>query len=163
VDARFAALRVESPAWVPYFTFGAEERLPAGTRVRVLAGPAGAPAAEPGVTTRYVDAAAGRLRLLPQGTDLRVVSPAGTEEHRREFLPPGRYTPVAVRVLRKADGTGVAVVPAARGDALPEGRYRLRFVYRRDNRARDAASQVLSQAGATSPETATLDVPSPDA
>lgn len=102
--------------------------------------------------------APGRLNFASNGAELRVLAPSGGEEHRRELLPPGRYAPVAVRLLRKADGTGLAIVPTA-GGALPEGRYRLRFTFHRDNRARDPGSQLLRQAGATGPEVVELDVP----
>jgi hypothetical protein len=42
---------------------------------------------------------------------------------------------------------------------LPRGEYRLVFTYRRDNRAKDQNSEVLSEAGNTSPEEAILDLP----
>jgi hypothetical protein len=73
-----------------------------------------------------------------------------------------RDTAVAVRALRKADGTGFFLfVPAANavGSHLTPGAYRLRLTYRRDNRVAIANSQVFSQAGDTGPEVVTLDIP----
>jgi len=70
-------------------------------------------------------------------------------------------TPVTARVLRKADGAGLLVVsPAANpaGSLFPPGEYRLVFTYRRNNRALDPDSDLLSEAGNTAPEEATLDI-----
>lgn len=163
--ARFAEVRVAPPAWSPYHVFGPEERLPAGTRLRLFAGSeTDAPADEPGVLHRFVAGAgeSGRLRLDPEGADLRLGAPGGEPGHARRLLPEAAYAPVAARVVRNADGTGFfLVVPAATpaGTRLDPGEYRLRWTYRRDNRAADPASQVLSEAGDRSPEQAVLDVP----
>ena len=71
------------------------------------------------------------------------------------------YAEVTSKVLRKADGAGVVVAPVSGspGSLLPPGDYRLVFTYRRDNRVKDDKSEVLSEAGDTSPEEATLDLP----
>lgn len=72
------------------------------------------------------------------------------------------YVEVPSKVLRKADGAGVIVVSpvmASPGSFLPPGEYRLVLTYRRDNRGKDQNSEVLSEAGNTSPEEATLDLP----
>ncbi len=70
------------------------------------------------------------------------------------------YAEVPLRVLRKADGAGLVIVsPVASGSLLPSGEYRLVFTYRRDNRANDPKSELLSEAGVSSPEEATLDLP----
>lgn len=149
------------PAWEPYYAFGAEQRLPAGARVRVYAGSAAAaPAQDPGVVARFIAAPGeqGQIRLPAAGADLRLVAPDGIAGHTRRFLPESAYAALAVRVLRNADGTRCFIVRPA-GSALAEGRYRLILTYRRDNRAADPASQVLSEAGATAPEQVALDIP----
>src|SRR5262249_55877173 len=73
------------------------------------------------------------------------------------------YTDMPISVLRKADGTGVMIVapggPTSSGSLLPQGQYRLTFTYRRDNRTNDPNSDVLSEAGDTSPEQVTIDLP----
>jgi hypothetical protein len=77
-------------------------------------------------------------------------------------LGSNNYAELTSKVLRRADGSGVIVVsPAASsaGSLLPRGEYRLVFTYRRDNRAKDQNSEVLSEAGNTSPEEAILDLP----
>lgn len=165
--ARFAEVRVAGPIWVPYYTFGQEARLPAGTRVRLYAGnEADAPPVQPedrGVVRRFVAPLDehGQVRLTPQGTDLRLVSASKTAEHMRRFLPDDTYTRRDVRVLRKRDGTGFFVVPAAPppGSPLEVGQYRLAMTYRRNNQGIDADSQVFSEAGNTADEKARIDVP----
>ena len=72
------------------------------------------------------------------------------------------YVPVAARLLRRADGTGFfIVVPAINppGSSLPTGSYRFILTYRRNNSALDSDSEILSEAGNTSPEQVTLDIP----
>jgi uncharacterized protein DUF6603 len=73
-----------------------------------------------------------------------------------------RFNEILFNVLRKADGSGLMIVspgPTPSGSFLPEGQYRLVFTYRRDNRTMDPNSDVLSEAGNTAPEVATLDLP----
>jgi hypothetical protein len=73
-----------------------------------------------------------------------------------------KYTPVPISVLRKADGAGLMIVSsgsAPSGSFLQPGEYRLVFTYRRDNRAKDPDSDVLSEAGNTSAEEVTLELP----
>jgi hypothetical protein len=164
-DAQFSEVRVTSPEWTPYYTFEHEPRLPAGTRVRVYAGNgADAPAEEPSVVRRFIASGAnhGLLRLSAVGEDLRIRASDGTGGHARRFRPAADYAPVAAQVLRKIDGTGFfVIVPSATpaGSTLAVGEYRLRITYRRDNRAIDPGSQLLSEAGNKSDERATIDIP----
>jgi hypothetical protein len=147
--------------WSPYFTIGHEETLPAGTRMRF------APGSVPPDTGTLLQRSITRVgdgtgSLSPTMAELRVVTPAGASEHRRQFLPASDYLSEDVRVLRKGDGTGFAMlVPdsaSAVGSSLPLGDYRLRLSYRRDNRARDPESMVLSQAGDSGSEEVVVDV-----
>ena len=65
-------------------------------------------------------------------------------------------------MLRKADGTAFALVvnhPSPPGSRIQPGEYRLALTYRRDNRAANPDSLLLSQAGDASPEAVNLDVP----
>jgi hypothetical protein len=164
-DAQFSEVRVASPEWTPYYAFEHGPRLPAGTRVLVYAGnEADAPAQEPGVVRRFIASGAnhGLLRLSAVGADLRIRASDGAGGHARRFWPDADYAPVAAQVLRKADGTGFFVfVPSATpaGSALAVGEYRLRMTYRRDNRAIDPGSQLLSEAGNESDERATINIP----
>jgi uncharacterized linocin/CFP29 family protein len=165
--ARFAEVRVAGPTWVPYYTFGQEARLPAGTGVRLYAGnEADAPPVQPedrGVVRRFVAPLDehGQVRLTPQGTDLRLVPTGKTAEHMRRFLPDDTYARRDVRVLRNRDETSFFVVPAATppGSPLEVGQYRLAMTYRRNNQAIDADSQVFSETGNTSDEKARIDIP----
>lgn len=64
-------------------------------------------------------------------------------------------------MLRKADGAGLVIVspsPNAAGSLLPPGEYRFEFTYRRNNRAKEPESDILSEAGNTAPEVVTLDL-----
>ena len=80
----------------------------------------------------------------------------------RAELQTTHYVSIGALVLRKLDGSGLMIVmPAsnAAGSHLLLGEYRLNFTYRRDNRAHDSQSELLSEAGHTTPEQATLDIP----
>jgi hypothetical protein len=163
--ARFREVRVATPVWTTHYAFGQEEVLPAGARVRVLSGsPTDPPPSEPGVSYRYVvpEGESGELRLAPTGAELRIVGPYQTTGHARQFLPDSLFIPANedIRVLRKADGTGLILL-AAPPAQLSSGDYRLRLRYLRDNRAADPGSQVFSEAGNSSPEEVTLDLPRP--
>ena len=167
--ARFQSFRVAAAQWRTHYRFAAEtEPVAAGTRIVVHSGNASAWTAppQPGVTHRFLAGTQdpGRRRLpaaLP--VSLRLRDDLGAPGHARRFLPAGEYAAVAdARVLRKADGTDVAVVvPAAvpAGSRLDEGQYRLVLTYRRDDTAAHPGSVVLSQAGDTTDEEVTLDVP----
>ena len=164
--ARFSEVRIGAPVWSPYYVFGRQERLPAGTRVKVYAGnKADAPADEPGLVRRFVATLddRGRLRLPIQGIDLRLKAPGETGGHMRRFLPETDYAPIdSISVLRKADGTGFFIVLPADspvGSRLPFGQYRVKMTYHRDNRSAEPDSQVLSEAGSSTPEHVTLDIP----
>ncbi|HEY2963643.1 MAG TPA: YncE family protein [Pyrinomonadaceae bacterium] len=72
------------------------------------------------------------------------------------------YEQMTALVLRKSDGAGVFIVsPSASssGSLLPPGEYRVVWTYRRDNRAVDTNSDVLSEAGNSAPEEVSLDLP----
>ena len=80
-------------------------------------------------------------------------------------LGKNNYEQMNSRVLRKADGTGLFIVsPAAisSGSLLPAGEYRLAFTYRRNNRAVDPDSDLLSEAGNSASEEVSLDIPWPN-
>jgi hypothetical protein len=155
--ARF--LHVQVDAWRPYYTFGEEGRLSVGARVRVYAGRGSEPVPEErGVAKRFVGA---NRPLLPTGqVDLRVVAKSGEPAHTRRFV--SDFVPVGARVLRSGDGTGLLIVvpaPHPIGSVLQPGEYRLSLTYRRNNRTIDADSDVLSEAGESGAEQATLDIP----
>ena len=160
--ARFAEVRVAAPVWAPYYTFGHEVQLPAGTRVQVYAGnKIDKHLEEAGVVKRFNASLSehGQLRLPGKGADLRLRARGGTEGHTRHFLPDSDYVSVNALVLRKADGTGFFVLASPTGSALTSGQYRLKMTYRRDNRAVDPDGQAFSQAGVTDPERVTIDIP----
>lgn len=161
--ARFTEVRVVPPIWTPYYVFGQEARLPAGKRVRVFAGSrSDAPdEEEPGVVRHFMASLGehGQLRLPIDGTDLRLVAPGEASGHTRTFLTDGAYTPVGdVRVLRKADGTGFFMVMPA-GPTFATGQYRVKLTYHRNNKVADPDSQVFSEAGNSTPENVTIDIP----
>jgi hypothetical protein len=153
--ARFDDVIVVRRRWVPFYRFGKEDVLPAGTRLRVVSGGAGAAVpTDPLEVVRYVapQFEHGEIQLPAGPVDLRVMSPTGPG-HQRRFLSEGAHTGLDVKLLRRADGTGYAVVPSS-GNALQPGEYRLRFDYRRDG-----APQTLSERGVTAHEIAQIDVP----
>jgi hypothetical protein len=104
----------------------------------------------------------GQLRLPAQGAELRLVAAGGTEGTCPVLPPASDYIPVGARVLRKADGTGLFILVLgvhSAGSQLAVGQYRLQLIYRRDNRATDPDSPVFSEAGNSTPEQVTVDIP----
>ena len=94
----------------------------------------------------------GPSHLRSQGIELRLVAPGDTIGHARTFLGPEAYVPVSVKMLRKADGTGLFLLPE--GDA-GSGPLRLGLTYHRD---RSEAGRTFRQAGDKGPEQVTLDI-----
>jgi hypothetical protein len=162
--ACFAEVRVAAPIWTTYCTFSGEELMPAGTKVRLCSGNETVdPTTEAGVIKRFVAGLNDPAQLhFSDMADLRIVAPHTTQGHHRTFLPDSAYNNIEVKVFRKADGTGMFIfVPnvSPPGARLDPGQYRFRMTYNRDNRVFDPQSQVLSQAGNTSPEIVTIDIP----
>ncbi|HXT22702.1 MAG TPA: hypothetical protein VN923_18290, partial [Thermoanaerobaculia bacterium] len=121
----------------------------------VHGGPSAAAAPQAGVVLRSaaLDGESGALRLRSQGVELRLLLPDGTTGHARTFLAATAYAPVPFTVLRKADGTGLFLIPAGSEGAGP---LRLKITYHRN---RPEAGRPFSQAGDSSPERMTLDIP----
>ncbi|HYO16918.1 MAG TPA: hypothetical protein VE685_27280 [Thermoanaerobaculia bacterium] len=159
-DTRFTGVRTSEPEWSTWYGFSGEDRRPAGTRVRLHAGPgAGASSAEGNLEHRFAAplGEAGRLRFPAGGVELRVVGPDGAG-HARTFVPPQEHVPLispGPRVVRRADGTGFVLLPFG-GSPLVEGQYRLEFTYHRE---RPGQVHPFSQAGDRIPERAVLDIP----
>jgi hypothetical protein len=160
--AVFREVRVAAMDWIEHFTFAEESPQPAGARFAICSGNAAdPPTPQDNVQYRFAaqldDPAA--VHFGADGVNLRLVDPHGTVLHGREFLAPTAYSAMPVRVLRREDGTGLAIVPAAVGEALTPGQHRIRLAYARDNRAVAPTSPVLTENGSAAPEVAQLDVP----
>lgn len=156
--ARFAEVQVAAPTWVSYYQFGREQRLPSGTRVKVFAGNAMSVALEEsGVVSRFIALLdeTGRLRLPADGVDMCLIRSDQSVLHAKRFLPEHAYTSVEGRLLRKADGTGFFITVSR----FASGQYRLKIIYRRNNRGADPDSQVYSEAGNREPELVSVDIP----
>jgi hypothetical protein len=165
--APLADLDDGASVWVPFYDFGAEAPVAAGTRVVVRSGnPDDPPAAGPRTVQRFRAApgAPGDVEFAVHPVDLRLVGPRGDVVHARRFLGETPYGPVAFRLLRKDDGTACAVLPPGMPNAgFAPGTYRLALDFRRDNTALDPDSIVLSAAGQTTADAVVLDVPAPAA
>ncbi len=149
-SARFDELRLAAPEWTCWYESGEEERLPAGTQVRVHAAPAIASPPNAGLLLRSVALAGerGRLRLPGNGAALRIVGSDGQPGHTRTFIPNDAFAPLAIRRLGKADGTAFFIIPASTQPATG-GSLRLDLTYYRD---RPEAGRPMSQAGDRTPE-----------
>lgn len=160
--ARFLEVRVAPAVWVPLYTFGREEPMPAGTRVRVFSGNRiDQYEEERGVRARFAASFGerGSLNLGSDYADLRLVAPDRSVVHRRAFFPNDRYSRVSdVLAQRKADGTGFFLMKRD-GGGFEEGQYRLQITYRRENLAVDPESPVLSEAGDRGPEVVSIHIP----
>jgi hypothetical protein len=158
-DAEFTELRAAPPFWAPFYVFERETGAPTGTRVRIHAGSARDWAPDVvGVARRFAASLdqPGRLTLTP-GIELRLRGADASASHARAFIADADYAPVALTILRKADGTGFALFPAA--GAFTKGQYRLRLEYRRNNQQQDPSSLVLRQAGSDASESVAIDIP----
>ncbi|MCF2135279.1 MULTISPECIES: DUF6603 domain-containing protein [Mycetohabitans] len=148
------------PTFERWYAFEAEPFLVSGRRVRITASmePEGY-ASRAGEEARWKGLAA--AEFLPgfpkEGVDMRLVDHAGAVLHARRFRSSASYTPLAVRIVRAADGTGFVLVPTGAG-SLPTGEIRIEFTFRRDNTTLNQDSLVLRQEGETSPETVAITV-----
>ncbi len=161
-EAHFTEVRLAAPEWTPWYAFGGEDRRPAGTRVHIHAGAeAGAVssgAAEAGVEDRFAAplGETGRLRFPSGGAELRVAVPEGPG-HQRTFVPPAEHVPLASpKMVRRADGTGLVLLPFGGPTPLIEGQYRVDLTYHRE---RSGQVHPFSQAGDRAPEQAVIDIP----
>jgi hypothetical protein len=148
--------------WVPIYTFGNEEPIAPGTHIVVYSGnPDSPPAVGPRTLQRFRAApgAPGDLQFAATAVDLRLVSASGDIIHARRFLDAATYSPVAVRLLRKADGTACFLLPQLVGGEFVTSPYRLALEFRRNNTALHPDSIVLSAAGQSTTEAVVLDVP----
>lgn len=157
--AEFYEVRMAAPVWAEHFSFSTESRRPAGSRVRVHSGHAWDMVQRTDGVENCFTAALddnGRITFDTDEVTLRLSSPNRDVVHERPFLN-APFTSVPVKVLRKADATGVVIFPVS--GSLDIGEYQLEIVYRRDNTAADAKSLVLRQAGQSSPEKVSLFIP----
>jgi hypothetical protein len=167
--ANFSSLKVTAAEWSTYYQFRPDEKnMTAGTRVLIHSGNSidWTQQPRPGEEHRFLAVVQDPGQpALPthRAVKLRWRDKLGAPGHTRTFLPTTAYThEPPVRLLRKADGTDAAVfMPAATspGSQLPIGQYRLKFTYRRNNRALDSATTLLSRAGDQSDEVVTLAFP----
>lgn len=153
---------IDETTWKPYFAFGFEERIAAGTRVRIYSGnQLSVPTAEPAVLRRFVATGSdqGELRFSTSGVYLRVTAPDGITGHARPFLPPSAYIaidPGDLQLIRKADGTAFFLITTA---GFSAGELRVAMTYVRDKGNSDPSSPVLSEAGYRGAEIVTMDIP----
>lgn len=150
------------PAWELWAKITDPITRASGSRLAVIAGSAIPASLGDDAAVLLNQAATGFQPAFPsRGIDLRVVLADDTVAHASRFLPPARFNAVAAaRVVRSADGTGLAIlIPGNNDSTLAAAQYRLAFRFRRDNHARDASSLVLSQGGDTSDETVYIDLP----
>jgi hypothetical protein len=140
-----------SADWLLYYAFDDEERLPAGTQIELVEESASAEAGlAAGVQRRYVTAPG--HSLASGGTELRVVTPNGQVVHQRHFVSADAYRPISARMVRKVDGTGFFILPAAIGATFDPKQHRLHMTFHRKSDGEEDESRKLSQAGHSEPE-----------
>jgi hypothetical protein len=157
--ARFREVAVTSPVWTTFYRFSGEVTHQAGTTFAVHSGRPTSPVPASDVEHRFRSAGdePASSDLPGNGATLRLAGPGEASGHTRAFRPASEYTPVAFTVLRRRDGTAAFLVPQT---SIEGSDARLRFTFRRDNRALDPAGLVLKKAGSSSAEIVELDVPS---
>ncbi len=126
-DVRFLEVRLTGPEWSTWYAFGGEDRLPAGTRVRISGGPeAGA------VSARAAEARSSAASPPLLGRRGGCDSPEKARscgwwrrrdrKHRRIFVPPAEFVALASpKGVRRADGTGLVLLPLGTPSPLIEG------------------------------------------
>lgn len=163
--ASFNEVRVTSASWMTYYQFGAEKLRAAGTRMRLFSGNVvDAPAAVPLEERRFRATMSdkGRPQLSRETAPMRLVSPIPAVTQQRVFIDGSLFIAAPVTILRKADGTGFFILsPSAGvpGTRFARSEYRIRLTYRRNNKAREPESTLLSEAGQSSDEVVTLNIP----
>ena len=180
---RFLQFKVSAPVWQNFAAFGVTPQLQPGTKITVLnsSPAAGVPPAIEG-TVLYAAAFedSGRLCFPGQPENIRLLGPGSEVVHARQFRAAGDYIDVAVKVLRKADGTGILLFPQPPGNtgivaealspgdptpppAFSSGLCRLRLTFYRNRQQFDLSggpkSFVWSQAGDDRPERVEVDIP----
>ena len=151
-------------AWETYHVFDAGGIVPTGTILRIrpdstmpISGEAVA-AVQPDIETDSTRP----VLVFAASVEMRIVAPNGQVVHARHFVPSDIYVTQDMSMLRKADGTGFFMAKPNRVlGALPfsPGQYRLKLLYRRDNRGLVPQSPILSEAGNRDPEVALIDIP----
>lgn len=148
-----APLEDPASAWLDLHDFTGPETISAGLRIRLRSGGQVEPARDHTWRSMNIGAAAA---LLPAfGADLRLLDSSGRVACAVRIAPNSAFAPIpsAPRLLRKADSTGLIVLPND-GDSIASGAYGLAMVYRRDRSQIEPGGIVLSQAGDTTDEEA---------
>lgn len=151
-------IRHAAPTFEPWYVFAAEPRQVAGRRLHVCssAEPAGyvSPAGEK-ARWRGIASSGFQPSFPAEGIDARLIDQTGAVLHQRRFRPPSAYAALPARIVRAADGTGLAVLPPGSG-MLPAGELVLDWEFRRDNTAVETTALTLRQEGEAADETVSL-------
>jgi hypothetical protein len=142
-----------APAWLDLHDFAGPETISDGFRIRLWSGGKANPAGDH--TWRSMNIGATAALLPAFGADLRLLDSLGRVACAVRIAPNSAFAPIqpAPRLLRKADATGLIILPN-NGDSVASGAYGLAMVYRRDRSQLDPGSVVLSLAGDTTNEEA---------
>ncbi len=136
----FEEVIVEPPIWETYHTFVRDEMLPVGTQIMVGGASSNEDVLIPAENAPVLTLPA-RLRWNLSG-------------HERTFINAASWVEIPnIKLLRKADGTGVFIVLPT----LNPGHYRFDFTYRRDNTTFVPKSLILRQGGDSTPEKASIE------
>jgi hypothetical protein len=144
-----------SGGWTSAYSFGPQPKLRSGTRVIVYS--SGATQLVPHPLLVKLTRPASSAVLPSTGVELRLIGPDGKLWHQRQFLPSSSYSSLAVRMVRKADGTGFVLFDRS-SNALGAGALRLNIVYSFSSTL-DAENPGTTQAGSTAAESAILALP----
>jgi len=146
---------LDDPAWtwLDLHAFTGAATISGGLRIRLWSGGSAKPAVDHTWRSMNVGAAAAFLPAF--GADLRVLDPSGRTACAVRIAPDSSFAPLqpAPRMLRKADATGLIILPND-GAPIGPGAYGLAMVYRRDRTQIEPGSIVLSLAGDTANEEA---------
>lgn len=142
-----------APAWLDLHDFAGPETISGGVRIRLWSGGNANPVGDH--TWRSLNIGAVAALLPAFGADLRLLDPSKRVACAVRIAPNSAFAPMqpAPRLLRKADATGLIILPND-GDSAASGAYGLAMVYRRDRSQLDPGSIVLSLAGDTANEEA---------
>lgn len=163
IKGRIDEVNISAPQWFPYYKFGSESLLPAGTRVCIHSGNQmnylldSAETDSAGVENRFaaVFNTNGTLHFPPEIVGIQVCNSKNTVEHQRYFIDSSQYDELAnIRRISKSDNTGFFFLSET--NLIEKGQYRLNSTYFR-KKTDDAQCEQQSQAGSIADENVTID------
>lgn len=161
-SASFYQVLVQNAIWLDYYVFRKEKLYSDGSVFRIYsANPTqlGVDNDLPGQgMQRFVpkEPDQGIIHFSSESQKIRLIDKKGTVIDENTFIKSSDYSSLVFRMIRKADSTGIYLLPSVNGGKFDAASYRLKFIFKRNP---GIAVQTLSQFGDRSDESAILFLP----